>query len=159
MVFRNHLLEVIHYAPTTDRVRAMPIVITTPWINKFYILDLTARRAWSNIWWTRAFRSSSPVGRTPAAMAKPVSTTISPTASTKRCGWPANSARRPGALVGYCIGGTLVSTYMAWASRHYAADQVPVAHWTLFPTLTDFSHPGDIDVFIDEACVGPSRTR
>jgi polyhydroxyalkanoate synthase len=57
-------------------------------------------------------------------------------------------------LVGYCIGGTLVSTYMAWANKRFGADQVPVAHWTLFTTLTDFAHPGDIDVFIDEACVG-----
>ena len=57
-------------------------------------------------------------------------------------------------LVGYCIGGTLVSTYMAWANKRVGADQVPVAHWSLFTTLTDFSHPGDIDVFIDEACIG-----
>jgi len=53
-------------------------------------------------------------------------------------------------LVGYCIGGTLVSTYMAWANKRFGADHMPVAHWTLFATLTDFSHPGEIGVFIDE---------
>ena len=53
-------------------------------------------------------------------------------------------------LVGYCIGGTLVSTYMAWANKHYSADQLPVAHWSLLATLTDFSQPGEISIFIDE---------
>ncbi len=56
-------------------------------------------------------------------------------------------------LAGYCIGGTLVATYMAWASRRYGARKMPVAHWTLLTTLTDFSQPGDIDVFISEGAV------
>jgi polyhydroxyalkanoate synthase len=45
VVFRNRLLEVIHYAPTTEKVHAMPIVIVTPWINKFYILDLNPKKS------------------------------------------------------------------------------------------------------------------
>jgi polyhydroxyalkanoate synthase len=45
VIFRNRLVELIHYTPTTEKVREMPIVIITPWINKFYILDLTARKS------------------------------------------------------------------------------------------------------------------
>ena len=56
-------------------------------------------------------------------------------------------------LLGYCIGGTLVATYMAWANRHYGAKKMPVAHWTLLTSLTDFSLPGDIEVFIDEGAI------
>jgi polyhydroxyalkanoate synthase len=56
-------------------------------------------------------------------------------------------------LVGYCIGGTLAAAYMAWANKRFGADRMPVAHWTLLTSLTDFSHPGEIEVFIDEACI------
>jgi polyhydroxyalkanoate synthase len=44
VIFRNRLVELIHYS-RQRKVREMPIVIITPWINKFYILDLTARKS------------------------------------------------------------------------------------------------------------------
>jgi polyhydroxyalkanoate synthase len=53
---------------------------------------------------------------------------------------------------GYCIGGTALSIYMAWANRARPED-VPVAHWTLLTTLVDFHKPGDIEVFIDEGSI------
>ena len=55
--------------------------------------------------------------------------------------------------VGYCIGGTGLSMYMAWANKHFPPEQVPVADVTLFTTLVDFHAPGDINVFIDESSV------
>ncbi len=155
VVFRNHLLEVIHYAPTTDRVRAMPIVITTPWINKFYILDLTAKKSMVKHLVDQGFSVFITSWKNPtAAMAETRFDDYLTDGVNEAVRVACEFCKAPKVhLVGYCIGGTLVSTYMAWANRHYAADQVPVAHWTLFTTLTDFSHPGDIDVFIDEACV------
>ena len=45
VVFRNRLLELIQYSPTTETVRRIPIVIVAPWINKYYVLDLDGKRS------------------------------------------------------------------------------------------------------------------
>ncbi len=155
VVFRNRLLELIHYTPTTENVRAMPIVIITPWINKYYILDLTARKSLVTYLTDQGFSVFITSWKNPTPdmsevrlddyLLEGVGEAVR--VATEFCKVPQVH------LVGYCIGGTLVSTYMAWANKRYAADKVPVAHWTLFTTLTDFSHPGDIDVFIDEASI------
>jgi polyhydroxyalkanoate synthase subunit PhaC len=156
VVFRNRLVELIHYTPTTEKVRAMPIVITTPWINKFYILDLNAKKSMVKYLTDQGFSVFITSWKNPGEdladirfddyLLEGVNEVVN---------FAAEFCKVPKVhLVGYCIGGTLVSTYMAWANKRFGADKVPVAHWTLFTTLTDFSHPGDIDVFIDEACIG-----
>lgn len=156
VIFRNRLVELIHYTPTTDKVRAMPIVIITPWINKFYILDLTARKSMVKYLTDQGFSVFITSWKNPGEdlgdirlddyLLEGVNEVVR--VATEFCKVPKVH------LVGYCIGGTLVSTYMAWANKHFGKENVPVAHWTLFTTLTDFAHPGDIDVFIDEACIG-----
>jgi polyhydroxyalkanoate synthase len=45
VVFRNDLFELIHYTPTAKAVHQVPVVIVPPCINKFYVLDLTPKRA------------------------------------------------------------------------------------------------------------------
>jgi polyhydroxyalkanoate synthase len=155
VIFRNRLVELIHYTPTTEKVRATPIVIITPWINKFYILDLTPKKSMVKYLTDQGFSVFITSWKNPGPelsdirfddyLLEGVNESINMV--TEFCKVPKVH------LVGYCIGGTLVSTYMAWANKHFAADKVPVAHWTLFTTLTDFSQPGDIDVFIDEACI------
>ena len=155
VVFRNRLVELIHYAPTTEKVRATPIVIVTPWINKFYILDLNPKKSLIKYLvdqgysvfitsWKNPDASMSEV-RFDDYLLEGVNEVVR--IASEFCQVPKVH------LVGYCIGGTLVATYMAWANRRFGADEMPVAHWSLFTTLTDFSHPGDIDVFIDDACV------
>jgi len=155
VIFRNRLVELIHYAPTTDKVRAMPILITTPWINKFYILDLTAKKSMVKYLTDQGFSVFITSWKNPDENMADVTFDdylLEGVAEAVRvvrefCKAPQIH------LVGYCIGGTLVSTYMAWANKRFGPDKMPVAHWTLFTTLTDFSNPGDIDVFIDEACI------
>lgn len=156
VVFRNRLVELIHYEPTAAKVRAMPIVIITPWINKFYILDLTARKSMVKHLTDQGFSVFITSWKNPGAdmadvrfddyLLEGVNEVVR--VAGEFCKQPKVH------LVGYCIGGTLVSTYMAWANKRFGRDEMPVAHWTLFTTLTDFAHPGDIDVFIDEACIG-----
>jgi polyhydroxyalkanoate synthase len=155
VVFRNRLVELIHYAPTTEKVRAMPIVITTPWINKFYILDLNPKKSLVKYLTDQGFSVFITSWKNPTQdmadvrlddyLLEGVNEVVR--VACEFCKVPKVH------LVGYCIGGTLVSAYMAWANKRFGVDKVPVAHWTLFTTLTDFSHPGDIDVFIDEACI------
>ena len=156
VIFRNRLVELIHYEPTTAKVRAMPIVIVTPWINKFYILDLTAKKSMVKYLTDQGFSVFITSWKNPDAEMANVrfdDYLLEGVGEVVRVA--GEFCKQPKVhLVGYCIGGTLVSTYMAWANKRFAKDEVPVAHWTLFTTLTDFAHPGDIDVFIDEACIG-----
>ena len=155
VIFRNRLVELIHYAPTTRQVRAMPILLITPWINKFYILDLTAQKSLVKHLTDQGFSVFISSWKNPTADMRDVrlddylleGIDALVKASTAFCKVPQLH------LVGYCIGGTLAATYMAWANKRYEADGMPVAHWTLLTSLTDFSHPGEIEVFIDEACI------
>ena len=156
VVFRNRLVELIHYAPTTEKVRATPIVIVTPWINKFYILDLTAKKSMVKYLTDQGFSVFITSWKNPDPdMAEVRFDDYLLEGVNEVVRVACDFCKLPKVhLVGYCIGGTLVATYMAWANKRFGAEQVPVAHWTLFTTLTDFAHPGDIDVFIDEASIG-----
>ena len=155
VVFRNRLLELIHYSPTTAQVHATPIVFIMPWINKFYILDLTPRKSLVKYLTDHGYSVFITSWKNPTAEMADVTFDdylhegVDQVVSTVRQLCQVEQVH----LAGYCIGGTLVTTYMAWASRHYGEKRMPVAHWTLFTTLTDFSRPGDIDVFIDEAAI------
>ncbi|OIP24617.1 MAG: alpha/beta hydrolase [Comamonadaceae bacterium CG2_30_60_41] len=152
VIFRNRMVELIHYAPTTDKVRQMPLLIITPWINKFYILDLTEKKSMVKHLTDQGYSVFISSWKNPTADMRDVrfddylleGVGEMVRVVTEFCKVPQLH------LVGYCIGGTLVSTYMAWANKHYSADQLPVAHWSLLATLTDFSQPGEISIFIDE---------
>ncbi|MBI2306407.1 MAG: alpha/beta fold hydrolase [Rhodocyclales bacterium] len=155
VVFRNRLLELIHYAPSTEQVHQTPLVIVTPWINKYYILDLTPKR--SLVRWLTAQGFSVFITswkNPPPEMANVSFDDYLREGADEVVRFVCKLHKVPRvALAAYCIGGTLVAAYMAWANRHYGKDKVPVACWTLFTTLTDFSKPGDIEVFIDEGSV------
>jgi polyhydroxyalkanoate synthase len=155
VVFRNALLEVIHYAPARPRVHTEPVVIITPWINKFYILDLVPRKSMIRYLLDQGLDVF-------------ITSWKNPDASMRDTGFDSylldgihaivETARRfTGAprvhAIGYCIGGTALCMYMAWANRHFAPEEVPVADLTLLTTLVDFQKPGDIEVFIDESSI------
>jgi polyhydroxyalkanoate synthase len=155
VVLRNRLVELIHYTPTTSQVHQMPILIVTPWINKYYVLDLTPQKSLVKFLTDQGYSVFITSWKNPTAEMAGVTfddylvegVDQSVQAICRICKVPQLH------LTGYCIGGTLVSTYMAWASRHYAGKMHPVAHWTLLTTLSNFSSPGDIDVFIDEGAI------
>jgi polyhydroxyalkanoate synthase len=153
VVYRNELVELIQYVPSTDKVHAMPIVIVAPWINKYYILDINERQSLIRHLVGQGFTVFVTSWKNPGADMR--NTTLddymlrgvleSVNAARDIC------ASTQAHVVGYCIGGTIVAALAAWLNR--ASDrsaQSPVAHITLLTTLVDFSQSGDIDVFIDE---------
>jgi polyhydroxyalkanoate synthase len=154
-VFRSKLFELIHYTATTDKVQKVPLLIVPPWINKYYILDLNQKNSmikhlvdqglsvfivsWKNP--TPDMADTSFENYLIDGVKLAIETVCD------FCKVPQIH------LTGYCIGGTLVSTYMAWANAHFGPTKTPVLDWTLFTTLTDFQRPGDISVFIDETII------
>lgn len=155
VVFRNRLLEVIHYAPSQPQVHAEPVVIITPWINKYYVLDLNPKKSLVRYLRDQGLDVFITSWKNPGAeMAETgfdayLTEGIDAIVQTAR----AFSGAEKVHAVGYCIGGTALSMYMAWANARHEAAEVPVRDFTLFTTLVDFHKPGDIEVFVDEASI------
>lgn len=155
VVFRNHMLELIHYTPTTDKVRETPLLLVMPWINKFYILDLVAKKSMIKHLVDQGFSVFVTSWKNPTAEMSNIRLDDYLLDGVDACVKMVNDFCKTTQLniVGYCIGGTLIAAYMAWANRRYGPKAMPVANWTLFTSLTDFARPGDIQVFVDEASI------
>ncbi|MFN3584984.1 class I poly(R)-hydroxyalkanoic acid synthase [Phenylobacterium sp.] len=149
VIFRNDIIELIQYAPTTEEVFEIPLVIFPPWINKFYILDLRPENSmirWLTDQGITVFVASW-VNPTPELATKTFEDYMregiyaGAAAAIEQCGTPHVNA------VGYCIGGTLLSATLA----HMAARKVqPIASATFFAAQQDFSEAGDLLLFTNE---------
>ncbi len=154
VVLRNELLELIQYAPTTDRVRAVPVVLVAPWINKYYIMDLSPDNSLVRYLVGQGFTVFATSWKNPGPEARTMTLDdyllhgLRPALDAARaiCGVPQVHAG------GYCLGGTALAMLLAWFNAD-AADRAanPLAHWTAFTTLVDFSDPGEIGVFLSES--------
>lgn len=155
VVLRNELLELIQYTPTTPQVRSMPVLIVAPWINKFYILDLKPRNSLVRYLVSQGFTVFVTSWKNPGPEARDTGFEdylIKGVLAAVDTAREITGAEQIHA-VGYCLGGTTLTSLMAWFAAD-AATTPPIAHWTLFTTLTDFSDPGEIGVFLSEAAVG-----
>ncbi len=152
VILRNRLLEVIHYKPVAERVHRVPLLIVTPWINKFYILDLVAKKSMIRYLLEQGFDVFITSWKNPDASMAEVGFDDYITEGIDAAVAAACAIAKSPKLnaVGYCIGGTALATYLAWANRKYAPSDVPVESATFFTTLVDFHKPGDIEVFLDE---------
>ncbi|UXY15024.1 class I poly(R)-hydroxyalkanoic acid synthase [Chitiniphilus purpureus] len=150
VVYRNALLEVIHYQPTTAEVHQKPIVLVSPWINKYYVLDLDSRKSLVKYLVDQGHSVFITSWKNPGPEARDVSFDDYVTDGVARIVEVAREISGSDSvnLAGYCIGGTLVAVYLAWLARRGQAETVASA--TLLTALTDFSWPGDIEVFLDE---------
>ena len=149
VIYQNELMQLIQYAPATAAVDRRPLLIIPPWINKFYILDLTPQRSFIRwaveqgmtvfvISWVNPDERYAEVAfddyltqGTLKAMDVVVEVTGEETLNT----------------IGYCIGGTLLASTLAHQATR-GDERVHSA--TFFTTLLDFSEVGPLEVFIDE---------
>ncbi len=147
VVFRNRLFELIQYTPTTETVHKTPLLIFPPWINKFYVLDLKPANSlikwvvdqgfsvfvvsWVNPDASYADTSMDDYIRDGFMTAMAQVRTLTGEAQIN--------------TVGYCIAGTTLG--LTLAHLHKAGD-ASVKSATFFTTLTDFSDPGEVGVFL-----------
>ena len=148
VVFRNKMFELIQYKPATDKVHATPVVIFPPWINKFYIMDLKPQN--SLIKWIvdQGFTLFVVSWKNPDASYVDVGMDdyVKDGFLTAIREVKAITAQDKVNAVGYCIAGTTLSLTLA-LMKHRGDKSVNAA--TFFTTLTDFSDPGEVGVFLD----------
>ncbi len=144
VVFRNHLLEVIQYAPVTQNVHSLPVVIVAPWINKYYILDLSAQKSLVRYLVSRGFSVFITSWNNPRSESRDVrfeDYMLQGALQAVDVAREVTGAAQVHA-VGYCIGGTILAALMAWLNTGLKRNQPPaIAHFTLLTALVDFSAP------------------
>jgi polyhydroxyalkanoate synthase len=149
VVFRNRLFELIQYAPATDKVREIPLVIFPPWINKFYILDLKPEN--SLIRWIveqgYTLFVVSWVNPDPSLRDVALSDYVEEGYLASLREVRAICRTKTVNAVGYCIAGTTLALTLALLARR---GESPVGSATFFTTLTDFSDQGEVGVFLDD---------
>jgi polyhydroxyalkanoate synthase len=149
VVYRNKMLELIQYAPTTERVFRTPLVIFPPWINKFYILDLKPQNSLIKwivdqghtlfvVSWVNPDASYRDVGMDDYIR----DGYIRALAEVRRI-----TGQKKVNAVGYCIAGTTLALTLAYLKK---AGDTSVNSATFFTTLTDFSDQGEVGVFLND---------
>ncbi|CAJ0852911.1 polyhydroxyalkanoate synthase [freshwater sediment metagenome] len=150
VVWRNDVLELIQYSPTTEMVYKRPLLITPPWINKFYVLDLNPEKSFVRwaveqgftvfiISWINPDESKAEKGFE-AYMHEGVLTALDVIEKA--------TGERKVTAAGYCVGGTLLALTLAYMG---AKGDDRIDSVTFFATQVDFSEAGDLQIMIDEA--------
>ena len=149
VVHETSLYQLVQYTPSTDEVFATPLIIFPPWINRFYILDLTAKKSF--IKW---------------AVDQGISVFVvswkSADASMKDVIWDDYIRAQIDAIdtvrerlkvpsvhaIGYCVAGTTLAATLAILAKRHEADKVKSA--TFFTAQVDFEKAGELKHFIDD---------
>jgi polyhydroxyalkanoate synthase len=150
VVFENELYQLIHYAPTTEKVLATPVVIFPPWINRFYILDLTPEKSFVRwcveqgislfmVSWKSADESLAHVGLDDYVLNGQIDAI-----DRIRGLLDVESVH----AVGYCVAGTTLAATLAYLAAKGEAEKVKSA--TFLTAQVDFSEAGDLKLFLGD---------
>jgi len=149
VIYQNDLMQLIQYTPTTENVLRTPLLIVPPWINKYYILDLRPEKSF--IKWC-----------VDQGITVFVISWVNPDKSLGAKTWEDYMKEGPLAAMdviekmtgemkvhtmGYCVGGTLLATTLAWLAEKR---RQRVTSATFLAAQVDFTHAGDLLVFVDE---------
>ena len=152
VIFQNEMIQLIQFNPSTKQQYKRPLLIIPPWINKYYILDL--RESNSFIKWATDQGHNvfvvSWVNPDAKLAQKGFDDYLSEGALTAIDVVCKQTGEKELNLIGYCLGGTLLGSAMGYM---VARNDKRIASATFFVALLDFSIPGELGVFIDEAQV------
>ncbi|MDP9248596.1 MAG: poly-beta-hydroxybutyrate polymerase, partial [Candidatus Dormibacteraeota bacterium] len=159
VVLRNELIELLMYEPQTEHVHRNPLVCSPPWINKYYVMDLAPDRSFIE-YAVRAGHTVFAISyRNPDASMRDLGME-----DYLRLGWltaveAAQSITEAPKVnvLGLCLGGTLTGIGLAYLAARGEQERIGWAAFT--NTLLDFSEPGDLGVFADEAGVRSLEAR
>jgi polyhydroxyalkanoate synthase len=149
VIFQNDLMQLIQYAPSTETVLRTPLLIVPPWINKFYILDLKPGKSFIQwcvdqgitvfvISWVNPDKSLGAKTFDDYMKEGPLAAMDAIELAT---------GELKVHTMGYCVGGTLLASTLAWLAEKR---RVRVTSASFLAAQVDFSHAGDLLVFVDE---------
>jgi len=153
VVFENELIQLIQYKPATAKVRKLPLLMVPPCINKFYILDLQPENSFvryaverGNTVFMLSWRNITEDSLSGLTWDDYIASGVLKSIEVVRAIGKSDKIN----ALGFCVGGTLLAAALAVLR---ARGEERVASVTLLATMLDFTYPGDIGVFVDEASV------
>ena len=152
VIFQNELLQLIQYEPSTPTVYRRPFLFVSPWINKFYIMDMRPKNSMVKWMVDQGFTvfMTSWINPDERLAHKKFDDYMLSIVEGMDAIERATGEREINAA-GYCLGGTILLSTLAYLA---AKKDQRVKSAICFACMTDFSEPGELEVFIDEELIG-----
>ena len=151
VVFQNELMQLVQYNPSTPTVYQKPFLFVSPWINKFYIMDMRPKNSMVKWMVDQGFTvfMTSWINPDEQLAHKKFEDYMLSIVEGMDAIEQATGEREINAA-GYCLGGTILLTTLAYLA---AKKDKRVQSAICFACMTDFSEPGELEVFIDEELI------